>query len=82
MTTTLARVSWTEQAACRTENPALFFPDEQSRPTGADVRRAKAICVPCPVWRECLTYALDTRVSVGIWGGLDPDERAARPRPD
>lgn len=80
MTIALARVSWTEQAACLGADPALFFPDEQHATSEADIRRAKAICFECPVWRQCLSYALDTGATVGIWGGLEPAERAVRPR--
>lgn len=41
------------------------------RETGADNHgtRAKQVCASCPVWRECLTEAVDRRESEGIWGG-------------
>ena len=42
---------------------------------------AKRICAACPVWPECLDYALsgaDTwgGIATGIWGGTTPRERA------
>lgn len=40
---------------------------------------AKQLCVPCPVRRDCLRYAMDTERSeyerFGVWGGLTPEER-------
>jgi len=41
------------------------------RETGADNHgtRAKQVCASCPVWRQCLTEAVDRRESEGIWGG-------------
>ncbi len=36
---------------------------------------AKAVCAGCPVWRECLTDAIDRREDHGIWGGAGEDLR-------
>jgi WhiB family redox-sensing transcriptional regulator len=63
---------WRDEAACRDENPELFFP-LPSNP--AAERRAKAICWTCPVREDCLTDALTTGASEGIWGGLTDEER-------
>lgn len=30
---------------------------------------AKTVCARCPVWRECLTEAVERREEHGIWGG-------------
>ncbi|MDD9207483.1 WhiB family transcriptional regulator [Georgenia sp. 10Sc9-8] len=35
----------------------------------ADVERAKALCGPCPVRRECLAGALERGEPWGVWGG-------------
>jgi hypothetical protein len=43
------------------------------------VRRAKKICKDCPVKQECLEYAIATDC-VGIWGGMDTNERRAYAR--
>ena len=32
---------------------------------------AKALCVACPVRRDCLSYALASPDLVGIWAGTD-----------
>lgn len=65
---------WRTDAACRGHDPQVFYP-----PTG-DTRaaeRARAICRGCPVQDACLTYALDTNQTHGIWGATSPVERRA-----
>jgi WhiB family redox-sensing transcriptional regulator len=53
-----------EQLPCRREDPELWFAE-----TPADVELAKALCVDCPVRRECLAGALERREPWGVWGG-------------
>lgn len=36
---------------------------------------AKWICLSCPVQDACLQFALETNQGMGIWGGMDEDER-------
>lgn len=64
--------SWQEQAACRTEDPEIFFPFASDRRA---VDRAKAICARCDVRATCREEALANRETDGIWGGLDEDQR-------
>lgn len=69
---------WQWQAACRGEDPSLFFaPNRPEGPEEREVRerQAKAICARCPVRLECLEHALRTREPYGIWGGLNEFER-------
>jgi WhiB family redox-sensing transcriptional regulator len=33
------------------------------------------ICADCPVRRQCLAFALDTRQDHGVWGGTSEQER-------
>jgi WhiB family redox-sensing transcriptional regulator len=70
-------VSWTDRAACRDEDPELFFPISMTGPGRAQAEEAKAVCGRCPVRQECLEYALATGQESGIWGGLTEDERRA-----
>ena len=42
------------------------------------VTQAKAICARCPVRRQCLVFALNTRQNHGVWGGMTEEE--CRPR--
>jgi len=37
---------------------------------------AQKICDSCPVFNNCLQYALEVKVE-GIWGGTDEEERKA-----
>lgn len=69
------REDWREYAACRYAEPELFFPVPSSDKAGAQVALAKAVCKACPVRRECLQFALATRQSHGIWGGMSERER-------
>lgn len=59
---------WTLQAKCRGMEDALF-------PEGADQKRARSICMGCPVRTECLAEALDNRIEWGVWGGMTERER-------
>lgn len=69
--TTRDTTDWRDQAACRGEDPDLFFPypGETIR-----IENAKAICRSCPVWMECLQWATEQRVE-GVWGGTTEEER-------
>jgi WhiB family redox-sensing transcriptional regulator len=65
--------AWREQAACRGENPELWFPAT----TGTSKQRAHAvaICKQCPVRAQCLTYAVTRPELHGIWGGVSEKRR-------
>lgn len=64
--------SWREAAACVDAAGVSFFPDPAS--VGA-IAAAKAVCAGCPVAGECLTWAIETNQTDGIWGGHTPAER-------
>ena len=69
---------WRVGATCRDEDPEQLFV------RGAEQRKAKIICLSCPVRTECLSEALDNRIEFGVWGGMTERERRAllRRRPD
>ena len=67
-------LDWQDQGACRTADPAIFFP-ERGGNSKAQVRQAKAICATCPVLDECRQYGLEGREKYGIWGGMTEFER-------
>lgn len=80
MSTYALDVDWRKHAACRDEDPDLFFPVGTSGPALLQVEQAKAVCRRCSVTDECHAWALEAEVSDGIWAGLDENERrAARP---
>lgn len=63
--------AWAVRALCADADPEVFFP-----PQGDPAIRAREICGQCQVRDECLVYALENGEKFGIWGGLDPGERA------
>jgi WhiB family redox-sensing transcriptional regulator len=67
-----AEEAWHEHAACATQPAEVFFPP--SDVPGA-ATKAKTICAGCPVQEECLSFALETAQSEGVWGGMDAGER-------
>ncbi|MFG3550512.1 WhiB family transcriptional regulator [Streptomyces sp. NPDC047725] len=71
---------WREHAACRTEDPDLFFPIGATGPALLQTEQAKAVCRRCPVREQCLQWALDTGQSLGVWGGTSENERRALKR--
>jgi WhiB family redox-sensing transcriptional regulator len=76
-----AGASWRSAAACRSADPELFFPISESGNALEQIAEAKAICAGCPVRRQCLEFALRTRQTHGIWGGLTELERYQSRRP-
>ena len=58
---------WMDQAVCKHPDvdPRWFFADEGS----PDEALAKRVCDGCPVQQACLNSAVDTRETLGIWGG-------------
>lgn len=86
--------SWRKRAECRPGNghdPETWFPPpvlanstrrEQRAATlrrQERERRAKAICMSCPVQAECLEFSHDNDERTGIWGGLTETERGKKP---
>ena len=71
----LPRTNWRELAACRDADPELFFPIGAAGRALRQVDEAKQVCAGCPVRAQCLTWALDKRVTDGVWGGTTEDER-------
>lgn len=71
---------WSNQAACLEEDPELFFPVGESVTAQRQTRQAQAVCEACPVRNPCLTFALNTNIAYGVWGGTAPMERARMKR--
>lgn len=61
---------WREEGLCCQVDPEPFFPEK-----GGSSRRAKEICMSCPVRSTCLETALATQEPFGVWGGLSAQER-------
>ncbi|GGS25832.1 WhiB family transcriptional regulator [Actinokineospora fastidiosa] len=73
-------MDWRHRAACRDEDPELFFPVGTSGPALSQVEQAKAVCARCPVAASCLAWALESGQDAGVWGGMSEDERRALKR--
>lgn len=63
----------TSPPPCTEVDAELFFPDHAS---GARLSEIRALCSHCPVWEECLTYAMANDV-IGVWGGTTYAQRRA-----
>ncbi|WP_103533969.1 WhiB family transcriptional regulator [Streptomyces sp. SM11] len=72
--------NWRLYAACREEDPDLFFPIGSTGPAVVRTAEAKAVCRTCPVQAACLEWALENGQDSGVWGGLSENERRALKR--
>jgi WhiB family redox-sensing transcriptional regulator len=64
---------WREAAAClEVQDEVTFFPDKEDL---GGIVKAKAVCATCPVASECLSWAIETNQTEGIWGGHTGKER-------
>jgi len=75
-----SNMDWRHEAACRDEDPELFFPIGNTGPALLQIEEAKAVCRRCTVIDECLAWAIEAGQDSGVWGGLSEDERRALKR--
>jgi WhiB family redox-sensing transcriptional regulator len=71
---------WHDPAAlCTGMSADVFYPPDglARRERVRHARRAKEICLHCPVVDECRSYALAAQENFGIWGATTPQERRA-----
>ena len=73
-------MDWRNDAACREEDPELFFPVGTSGPALMQIAEAKRVCRRCTVTEACLKWALESGQDAGVWGGMSEDERRALKR--
>jgi WhiB family redox-sensing transcriptional regulator len=73
-------MDWRHLAACREEDPELFFPIGTTGPALLQIEQAKAVCQDCSVIGDCLSWALESGQDSGVWGGLAEEERFALKR--
>jgi WhiB family transcriptional regulator, redox-sensing transcriptional regulator len=69
---------WAVAAACRDEDPKLFFGPNRFEPKRDRLQReamAKAVCGTCPALEACRQYALTQGELYGVWGGLGEADR-------
>ncbi|WP_233608699.1 WhiB family transcriptional regulator [Nocardia stercoris] len=63
---------WQLRAECRSLDVNIFYTERPGQAEDA----AKRICASCPVLASCRDYAITAHEPYGIWGGLNPRERA------
>jgi WhiB family redox-sensing transcriptional regulator len=68
-------MDWRHDAACRDEDPELFFPVSTVGPGARQTAQARAVCHRCPVADDCLAFALANGLNHGMFGGMTADER-------
>jgi len=73
-------MDWRHRAACRDEDPELFFPIGTTGPAFDQTEQAKNVCRRCDVTESCLSWAMESGQDSGVWGGLSEDERRALKR--
>lgn len=68
---------WHKRAACLNKaDDTLFFGEPKNgvyQPSG--IKEAKAFCSRCPVFEECLRFALQNREAWGVWASTTNKER-------
>lgn len=67
--------SWRESAKCKNEDVNLFMSNSKQ-----EINDAKAICIGCPVLKQCLDYAITNDIPYGVWGGTSQSERKSMKR--
>jgi WhiB family redox-sensing transcriptional regulator len=68
---------WMDDAACKGVDTSVFHPERGGN--RFSVQKAKQYCYKCPVYKECMRFAIVNGINHGIWGGLTPEERRRTP---
>jgi WhiB family redox-sensing transcriptional regulator len=70
-------MDWRNRAACRDEDPELFFPTSEVGPGASQVAQAKTVCARCPDTAKsaCLNGAVDEGDDWSVRGGTTAQER-------
>lgn len=69
-------IDWS-QAACKDSvYTDIFYNVEEERSIVAYeyINALRSICLACPIWKACLTYAMEHE-DYGVWGGMTSVER-------
>jgi WhiB family transcriptional regulator, redox-sensing transcriptional regulator len=71
------QINW-DAAACKGMPTNLFYVFEENSKVRdwLDISIVRRVCFACPLWKQCLSYAL-TDEDYGMWGGLLTAERRA-----
>ena len=75
--------TWRDGAACRDQDPDLFFGIDGERAVIRELREKNAtnFCKAyCSVMLACRAWAIQSGQEAGVWGGLGEDERRTAKR--
>ena len=61
-----------DDAACRDEDPELFFPISSTGPAILQLQQAKAVCAGCAAQSRCFEWAVTAGAEHGVWGDTLP----------
>ena len=75
-------MTWRNLSACLDEEPELFFPIGNTGLALVQIQEGKAVCRRCEVIEACLSWAIQSGQTAGVWGGMSEDERSADGRRD
>jgi hypothetical protein len=77
-----SEVDWTDAACKGSVYTDIFYNVEEERSiTAYDyINALRSICLSCPIWKACLTYAMEHE-QYGVWGGMTSIERASFKNP-
>jgi Transcription factor WhiB. len=78
----LILMTWRNRSACLDEEPELFFPIGNTGLALVQIEEGKAVCRRCEVIEACLSWAIQSDQTAGMWGGMSEDERTALKRRD
>lgn len=63
--------SWLKRAKCREPELSPLFNKMFEDATAGTARKAKRICMDCPVNVECYNLAVANNEKWGVWGGVN-----------
>ena len=66
---------WKDQANCKNVDTNVFFPNDMGQIKPEKMTEALHYCYSCPVKEQCLEYAINSNIQVGIWGGMSTRAR-------
>lgn len=76
VTTANKQAAFRRFAACRDEDPEVFFPVGTTGPAFLQIEDARSVCMSCPLMASCADEALTNGETDGVWGGLSEADRS------
>jgi hypothetical protein len=76
-------IDWGKAACRESVYTDIFYNVEEERSLVAYeyINALRTICLACPIWKTCLTYAMEHE-DYGVWGGMTSIERFSFRNPE